>query len=127
MAFSADSNPLCGDVRRPLDFSKLKRGWDSARKEYDYWVPPADIEGQLPRELRGTLFRNGPGLFEIYGKRLIHRKQVSAKPSSHAYTLAHMRSRRNLVLHKVICVLHNTVSSQTAPFFGACRCACFGR
>jgi len=31
-----------------------------------------DIEGMLPRTLRGTLFRNGPGNFERGGKRYAH-------------------------------------------------------
>ena len=34
--------------------------------EYDY---EAEIEGHLPRELRGTLYRNGPGLFDRGGLR----------------------------------------------------------
>jgi all-trans-8'-apo-beta-carotenal 15,15'-oxygenase len=28
------------------------------------------VTGTIPRELRGTLFRNGPGLLEIFGKKL---------------------------------------------------------
>ena len=68
-------HPLLYDVKRPLDLSQVKRGWYAAAKtEYDYWVPQADIEGTIPPSLRGTLFRNGPGLLEIYGKRLIHRE-----------------------------------------------------
>ncbi|MBK7761323.1 MAG: carotenoid oxygenase family protein [Deltaproteobacteria bacterium] len=30
------------------------------------------IEGRLPEGLHGTLYRNGPGLFELHGKRLRH-------------------------------------------------------
>jgi carotenoid cleavage dioxygenase-like enzyme len=30
----------------------------------------AQIEGKLPKGLRGTLLRNGPGLFEVGGKRV---------------------------------------------------------
>lgn len=66
-------HPLSFDVKRPLDLSQVKRGWYEAR-EYNYWVPSADIEGEIPRSLRGTLLRNGPGLLEIYGKRLVHRE-----------------------------------------------------
>ena len=32
--------------------------------------PKATIVGEIPKELKGTLFRNGPGLLEIYGKKL---------------------------------------------------------
>lgn len=33
---------------------------------------PASVEGRLPRGLNGTLFRNGPGLFERFGVRYDH-------------------------------------------------------
>ena len=62
------------DPKRSLNVAQVKRGWLSAIKEYDYWVPRADIEGTLPHDLTGTLMRNGPGLSEVYGKHLIHRK-----------------------------------------------------
>ena len=41
----------------------------SLRTEYDYL---ARVEGTLPRDLRGTLYRNGPGLFERDGYRKNH-------------------------------------------------------
>ena len=66
---------LLGDVTRPIDLSLVKKGWHaSPKQEYDYWVPQADIEGAIPDGLRGTLLRNGPGLLEVYGKKLIHRE-----------------------------------------------------
>ena len=73
-------NPLCYDVKRPLDLKQVARGYHNATREYDYWVPEADIEGKVPQELRGTLLRNGPGLLEIYGKRLIHRESSVGSP-----------------------------------------------
>ena len=51
-----------------------KRGWETVKKEYSYWIPKADIEGRIPDGLHGTFFRNGPGLNEVYGKKLKHRK-----------------------------------------------------
>jgi len=30
------------------------------------------VTGRIPKELRGTLFRNGPGLLEVYGTPLVH-------------------------------------------------------
>ena len=30
------------------------------------------VEGKIPDELLGTLYRAGPGLFERFGKRVIH-------------------------------------------------------
>ena len=41
----------------------------SLRTEHDY---DARVEGHLPRDLRGTLYRNGPGLFERAGHRKRH-------------------------------------------------------
>ncbi len=38
----------------------------SLREEYDY---AAVVEGEIPADLRGTLFRNGPGLFDRGGLR----------------------------------------------------------
>lgn len=38
----------------------------SLKKEYDY---EATIEGEVPEDLRGTLYRNGPGLFDRGGLR----------------------------------------------------------
>jgi all-trans-8'-apo-beta-carotenal 15,15'-oxygenase len=35
-------------------------GYRSQPEEFDYWID--DIEGGIPPELTGTLFRNGPGL-----------------------------------------------------------------
>jgi len=31
----------------------------NVKEESDYWID--DVEGQIPPELQGTLFRNGPG------------------------------------------------------------------
>ncbi len=70
---AADSDALCGDIRRPLDLDKCSRGWETQR-EFSYWIPKGDIVGEVPRDLHGTLFRNGPGLREVYGTRLKHRK-----------------------------------------------------
>ncbi|MEB3232486.1 MAG: carotenoid oxygenase family protein [Leptolyngbyaceae bacterium] len=47
-----------------------QQGYRSQPNEYDYWID--DIEGVIPPELTGTLFRNGPGLLEIHGQPLHH-------------------------------------------------------
>jgi all-trans-8'-apo-beta-carotenal 15,15'-oxygenase len=46
-----------------------KRGYESQPQEYEYQI--TDIEGKIPEELSGTLFRNGPGLLDI-GDSAIH-------------------------------------------------------
>jgi all-trans-8'-apo-beta-carotenal 15,15'-oxygenase len=45
-------------------------GYTSLSQEYDYWID--DIEGEIPSELKGTLFRNGPGLLDVNGQRIHH-------------------------------------------------------
>ena len=64
---------LCHDVKRPLELSQCSRGWETQR-EYSYLVPSSDIEGDIPKDLYGTLFRNGPGINSVYGNLLKHRK-----------------------------------------------------
>lgn len=40
------------------------------KDEFDYWID--DIEGEIPADLQGTLFRNGPGLLDINGQPYRH-------------------------------------------------------
>jgi all-trans-8'-apo-beta-carotenal 15,15'-oxygenase len=47
-----------------------QRGYRSLKQELDYWIE--DIEGEIPADLHGTLFRNGPGLLDVNGQRLQH-------------------------------------------------------
>jgi all-trans-8'-apo-beta-carotenal 15,15'-oxygenase len=47
-----------------------RKGYESQPNEYDYWID--DVEGKIPSQLHGTLFRNGPGLLEVNGMRLHH-------------------------------------------------------
>ncbi len=47
-----------------------QKGYDSQPNEYEYEI--TDIEGQIPLELSGTLFRNGPGLLDIAGTPIHH-------------------------------------------------------
>ena len=47
-----------------------EKGYESQREEFAY--PIEDIEGEIPFELSGTVFRNGPGLTDINGYRLRH-------------------------------------------------------
>lgn len=38
----------------------------------EHGFEPLRVEGRLPAELRGTLLRNGPGQFEVFGRRVAH-------------------------------------------------------
>lgn len=53
-------------------FSKTdwQKGYRSLKTEYAYWVD--EITGEVPKALRGTLFRNGPGLLDVNGDRYGH-------------------------------------------------------
>ncbi|MBD2258201.1 carotenoid oxygenase family protein [Pseudanabaena sp. FACHB-2040] len=45
-------------------------GYRSQPQEFAYWIE--DIEGQIPADLEGTLFRNGPGLLDVGGYPVKH-------------------------------------------------------
>jgi all-trans-8'-apo-beta-carotenal 15,15'-oxygenase len=47
-----------------------QKGYESQPNEDDYVIE--DIEGKIPEELNGTLFRNGPGLLDINGQKYHH-------------------------------------------------------
>src|SRR5438105_3246522 len=38
----------------------------------EHGFEPLVVEGKLPRELAGTIVRNGPGLFGLFGSRYTH-------------------------------------------------------
>ena len=54
----------------PYNAQDWQRGYESLKQEFDYWID--DIEGEIPHNLNGTLFRNGPGLLDINGQRIHH-------------------------------------------------------
>ena len=64
---------LSPDSARPCEPGRelAARLWreDLAR---EHGFEPLVVEGTLPAELRGTLFRNGPGLFGQFGRRYTH-------------------------------------------------------
>ena len=47
-----------------------QRGYDSQPNEYEYEIE--NIEGTIPPNIQGTLFRNGPGLLDIAGTPIHH-------------------------------------------------------
>ncbi|MEY2979023.1 MAG: hypothetical protein RLZZ435_3162, partial [Cyanobacteriota bacterium] len=63
---SAPSSPLAPSYSR----ADWQGGYASQPQEMEY--PITDIEGQVPPDLKGTLFRNGPGLLDIHGQRIHH-------------------------------------------------------
>ncbi|MDJ0727427.1 MAG: carotenoid oxygenase family protein [Prochloraceae cyanobacterium] len=55
---------------QPYDREQWGKGYQSLPQEYEYWID--EIEGEIPQNLEGTLFRNGPGLLEVHGIPLQH-------------------------------------------------------
>lgn len=82
---------------QPLPKSYTREDWqggyESLTEELDYWID--DIEGEIPPELEGTLFRNGPGLLDINGQRLHHPFDGDGMISRITFTnsCAHFRNR----------------------------------
>ena len=46
------------------------RGFENLSREHGF--VPLRVEGELPPELRGTFYRNGPGAFDVAGERYRH-------------------------------------------------------
>ena len=54
-----------------VDAAIASRLWtEGLAREHDF--EPLRVEGSLPAQLRGTLYRNGPGQFAQFGKRYTH-------------------------------------------------------
>lgn len=56
--------------QKAYDQIAWQRGYESQRSELAYEI--TEIEGCIPAELAGTLFRNGPGLLDIGGTPIKH-------------------------------------------------------
>lgn len=70
-----------------------QKGYESLKQEFDY--PIDDVEGTIPPELQGTLFRNGPGLLDVNGQRIHHPFDGDGMISAIAFRdgRAHFRNR----------------------------------
>jgi all-trans-8'-apo-beta-carotenal 15,15'-oxygenase len=55
---------------KSYNVKEWQKGYRSLKQESDYWID--EIEGEIPTELNGTLFRNGPGLLDVNGERVQH-------------------------------------------------------
>lgn len=79
--------------RKSYDIEEWKQGYQSLPQEYEYEI--TDIEGEIPTELRGTLFRNGPGLLDIAGIPIHHPFDGDGMISSFAFNegKAYFRNR----------------------------------
>ena len=75
---------LAGSAKnQAYKIEEWKRGYQSLPQEYEYEI--LDIEGKIPPELTGTLFRNGPGLLDIAGTPVHHPFDGDGMISSFAF------------------------------------------
>jgi all-trans-8'-apo-beta-carotenal 15,15'-oxygenase len=70
-------------------------GYESLPQEWDYEID--HIEGQIPSELQGTLFRNGPGLLDINGQRIHHPFDGDGMISRVTFSAGHAHFRNRFV------------------------------
>lgn len=77
----------------PYNLKDWQKGYRSLREEFDYWIE--DVEGEIPANLHGTLFRNGPGLLDVHGQRIHHPFDGDGMISAIAFSegKAHFRNR----------------------------------
>eukprot|EP00494_Astrolonche_serrata_P002578 UN02584 len=60
------------DPQRTLKWGEVNKGWDASGSERSYWIPSSLIDGEIPKNLRGTLFRIGPSRSKVNGIKLKH-------------------------------------------------------
>src|SRR6185295_13889150 len=65
----AATKPVPSPAATPTDLAARLWSEDLPRQ---HGFEPLEVEGTLPAELRGTLFRNGPGQFGQFGRRYGH-------------------------------------------------------
>ncbi|MEL6460802.1 MAG: carotenoid oxygenase family protein [Cyanobacteria bacterium J06621_15] len=80
-------------AEKPYSRESWQGGYKSLKEESDYWID--DIEGEIPADLNGTLFRNGPGLLDINGQNIHHPFDGDGMISRITFTngSAHYRNR----------------------------------
>ncbi len=80
-------------IEKSYNHKDWQGGYQSLKEEFDYWID--DIEGEIPPELEGTLFRNGPGLLDINGQNIHHPFDGDGMISRITFTKgrAHFRNR----------------------------------
>lgn len=64
------SPPNDSPAANSYSMADWRSGYRSQPEEFDYWIEA--IEGIIPPDLEGTLFKNGPGLLDISGYRIRH-------------------------------------------------------
>ncbi|AFY69985.1 9-cis-epoxycarotenoid dioxygenase [Thalassoporum mexicanum PCC 7367] len=63
-------DPVNSSSANTFSRADWQKGYRSLPQEYAYWID--EIEGEIPADLEGTLFRNGPGLLDRNGQEYGH-------------------------------------------------------
>jgi len=66
-----EATPLTNGERiTEADWASFTSTYTSQHEENAFFVEDEWIEGSIPKELQGTLLRNGPAMYEIGGKKI---------------------------------------------------------
>lgn len=69
---STSSHGTASSSSASIDWDGAADAWGTLTREYSYWIPPSQIRGELPSELRGTFLRNGPGVSKVFNTEIRH-------------------------------------------------------
>ncbi|MEO1593559.1 MAG: carotenoid oxygenase family protein [Cyanobacteria bacterium J06632_22] len=85
--------PSANPTAKSYDMDDWRSGYRSQPQELTYWID--DIDGEIPADLTGTYFRNGPGLLDIHGYPVKHPFDGDGMISAIAFKdgQAHYRNR----------------------------------
>jgi all-trans-8'-apo-beta-carotenal 15,15'-oxygenase len=64
------TTPIANPQTQPYHRDEWAKGYRSLKQEHSYWIEA--IEGEIPLGLKGTVFRNGPGMLDINGTQIQH-------------------------------------------------------
>ncbi len=64
------SRQQLSENKKSYSLSDWRKGYESQYNEYEYTID--EVEGEIPADLSGTLYRNGPGLLDVQGTPLQH-------------------------------------------------------
>jgi len=98
-------------------FSNLSR-------EHDY--EPAEVEGQLPEHMQGTLYRNGIGLMDLFGRRYEHLFEADGAISAFRFDEGRVASSSRIVESRALREERRKgrhLSSMNAGWLDRIRCA----
>jgi all-trans-8'-apo-beta-carotenal 15,15'-oxygenase len=89
---------------KPYKLEDWQGGNCSLKQEFDYWID--DVEGEIPNTLNGTLYRNGPGLLDVFGRRIQHPFDGDGMVCAIAFSNGRVHFRNRFVRTEGYCEEH---------------------